>query len=116
MTLDNTLLPFVIGNVLGVGSHVFNLVQGQFENFDRILTLGERGNQLVSLGQVSDGVEADHDVLGEECHQAISVVDDITSLVFRLESYSFIWMISCIDRDVVKLGYEFVNDVNMTSV
>jgi hypothetical protein len=116
VALDNALFPFVIGNVLGVGSHVLDLVQGQLENFDWMLSLGERGYQLVSLSEVSDGVEADHDVLGEEGHQAISVVDDISSLVFCLESYSFIWMVSCVDGNVVKLGNKFVNDVKMTSV
>ena len=116
VTLDNTLLPFVIGNVLGVGSHVLDLVQGQLENLNWVLSLGERGYQTVSLSQVSNGVEADHDVLGEECHQAISVVDNIPSLVFCLEGYSFIWVICGIDGNVVKLGNEFVNDVKMTSV
>ena len=116
VTLDNTLLPFVVGNVLGVGSHVLDLVQGQLENLNWVLSLGERGYQTVSLSQVSNGVEADHDVLGEECHQAISVVDNIPSLVFCLEGYSFIWVISGIDGNVVKLGNEFVNDVKMTSV
>ena len=116
MTFDNTLLPFFIGNVLGVGSHELDLVLGQFENLNLVLSLGERGYQIVSLSHVSNGIEADYDMLGEECHQAISVVDNIPSLVFCLEGYSFIWVISGIDGNVVKLGNEFVNDVKMTSV
>lgn len=81
-----------------------------------MLSLGERGYQIVSLNRVSYGVKANHDMLGEECHQAISVVDNITSLVFGFKSHSFIWMIIAIDGNVVKLGHKFVNDINMTSV
>lgn len=55
-------------------------------------------------------------MLGEECHQAISVVDNVSSLVLCLEGYSFVGAVSCVDGNVVKLGDEFVNDVNVTSV
>ena len=81
-----------------------------------MLALGERGDQSSSLFLVSDSVKTDHDVVSEECHQAISVVDDIAPLVFGFKSYSFVWVVGSVDSNVVKLGDKFVNDVTVTSV
>jgi hypothetical protein len=95
---------------------MFYLFQRQLNNLDWVRTLGQGIDKFLSFGLVSESIQADQDMFTMQAHEAIGMVDDITSLVLGLKSHSFVRLIFTVHADAVPFVNKLVDDVDMSSV
>ena len=91
LTDDHAWLTSIVGYTLSIGSHMFYLLKRELDDAYWMRASGERLNERSSLGLVSDSIEAHGNVLGVQTHQAVCMVNDVTSLIFGLEGDSSVW-------------------------
>ena len=70
---------------------MLDLFKREFDDANWMWTIGEGLDKCGSFSLVSDSIKTNCDVLSMETHQAISVVNDVTSLILSLEGDSFVW-------------------------
>ena len=103
----------IIGNTLGVGCHVLNLLKGEIKDAYWIRTICQRVNQGSSLRLVSNGIETNCDVFGMKTHEAVGMVNDVTILIFGFEGDRLVWVGFTIDSDLVELLNQFIDHLDV---
>ena len=103
----------IIGNTLGVGCHVLNLLKGEIKDAYWMRTICQRVNKGSSLSLVSDGIEAYCYVFGMKTHEAVGMVNDVTILIFGFEGDRLVWVGFTIDSDLVELLNQFIDHLDV---
>jgi len=116
LTDDHAWFTSIIGYTLGVGGHVLNLLEGELNDTDGMGSVGKGVHKGSSLFLVSEGIKANGNMFGMKTHEAVGVIDYVTSLILGFEGHSLVWEGLTVDGELVEPLNKLVDHLDVRSV